>query len=533
MLVELAVRNLGVIADARVAFGPGMTALTGETGAGKTMVVEAIGLLLGGRPDPARVRPGADEAVVEGRLVVVGADGDEEEVVLRRVVPRSGRSRSYVNGEMAPSAQLAEIGAASVELHGQHSQQWLMRPASQRSALDRFGAIDLGPWHDAHATVTAIEAELAGLGGDARTRAREIDLLRFQSEELGAARIERADEDDALSVTEDLLADAVAHREAGANAAEALSGDDGMTDRLARVIASLDHRSPFDATVERLRAAEVELADAARELRDAVELVEEDPERLASVRARRQQLVELRRKYGDTLAEVMEEHAAVDRRLEELLSHDSTVERLTADLEAARSRRALAAAALGSARRAAAPDLAEAIAARAREVAMEGARVEVDVDGDAGEQVTIRFAANVGLEPGPLAKVASGGELSRTMLAMHLVLSEGPPTLVFDEVDAGIGGTTANRVGRALAHLAEERQVIVVTHLPQVAAYADRQLSVSKDDDGHMTTTSITALDQDGRVVELSRMLSGTPDSEVAHAHAGELLAAAAEERGR
>jgi DNA repair protein RecN (Recombination protein N) len=532
MLVELAVSNLGVIADARITFGPGMTALTGETGAGKTMIVEAIGLLLGSRPDASRVRPGATEAVVEG-LFVHEVDGHDVETVLRRVVPREGRSRSYVDGSLAPSTQLAELGSGLVELHGQHSQQWLLRPASQRAALDRFDDIDPTPLLDARAAVSEIEVRLDALGGDERARAREIDLLRYQSEELAAAGVEDPDEDGRLEADEDLLADAVAHREAGGVAVEVLSGDEGVIDRLAEVVAALDGRPPYVAALEQLRAAELELEEVARGVREQSEVIEEDPERLAAIRARRQLLVELRRKYGDTLAEVMSEHAAIDRRLVELESHTETVRRLTAELDAANDAVAEAAAGLRAARRAAAPGLATAIAERAREVAMDGARVEVDVDGDAGEEVTIRFAANVGLDPGPLTKVASGGELSRTMLALHLVLSAGPPTMVFDEVDAGIGGATAHRVGAALASLGRERQVLVVTHLPQVAAFADQQLSVAKDDDGRMTTSSITALDDDARVIELSRMLSGSPRSEVANAHADELLAAAAEERRR
>ena len=530
MLVELAVRDLGVIAELRLGFASGMTALTGETGAGKTMIVEAIGLLLGARTDPGRVRPGAEETVVEGLFVV----GDTE-WVLRRVVPRTGRSRSYVNGALAPATRLAELGADLVELHGQHAQQWLFRPANQRAVLDRFGDVDLTDLVEARRRVAELEAALAELGGDERMRAREIDLLRYQHDELVDAGLDDPDEDARLATEEETLADAVAHREAGGRSLEVLTEESGVIERLAVAVAALDHRAPYEAIRARLAGVGAELDDVTHELRVAAEAIEEQPDRLEELRARRQRLAELRRKYGETLAAVIEERDSIAARLESLTSYDERAARLGDELGAAGRALDAAARRVGEQRRAAAEPLARAIEVHAAQVALAGARVEVAVDDEtspAGDGVELRIATNRGMEPRPLAQVASGGELSRTMLALHLVFSAGPPTMVFDEVDAGIGGSTGTEIGRALARLARDRQVLVVTHLPQVAAFADHQLSVVKGDDGAMTTTSIATLDDDARVIELSRMLSGSPDSAVAHAHAGELLDAAASERG-
>jgi DNA repair protein RecN (Recombination protein N) len=526
MLVELAVKDLGVIAEMRLTLGEGMTALTGETGAGKTMVVEAIGLLLGGRPDPERVRPGADELVVEGLF-----DHDGVETVLRRVVPRTGRSRSYVNGDLAPAAQLEELGRELVEVHGQHAAQWLVRGQHQRAVLDRHGGIDTAPLDVARATERSVRDELAGLGGDDRARAREIDLLRYQLEELEGAGLDDPDEDVALQREEDLLADAVTHREVAAEMLDLLDAESGATERLAQAIAALERRDAFSPIVAGLRSVGAELDEVVHELRELGEGLEDDPERLATVQARRALLAELRRKYGETLAEVIAERDRIGARLAELDSHAERAQALGARLTEAEREREAEELRIATARAAAAPELAAAIEEQAQRVALAGATFGVDVDGTAGEQVEIRFAANVGMEPRALAKAASGGELSRAMLALHLVLSSGPPTMVFDEVDAGVGGATAVEVGRALARVARDRQVVVVTHLPQVAAFADRQLRVEKREDGRMTTTSVSALDDDDRVIELSRMLSGSPDSAAAQAHAGELLAAAAEER--
>jgi DNA repair protein RecN (Recombination protein N) len=528
MLLELSVRQLGVIDELSLRFGPGMTALTGETGAGKTLVVEALELVLGGRADGMLVRPGADEAWVEARF----DDGDDERI-MARAVPATGRSRAYVDGRMAPAGALAETGAALVDLHGQHAHQSLLAPAVQRAALDQFGGVDLEPLAEARRARRAVDEALAVLGGDARARAREIDLLRYQVTELSDAGLEDPDEEVGLAAEEETLADATAHREAAEAAAHALAGDEGAEEAIGAAVAAVAGRAPFVEIEARLRAAAAEVSEAASDLRTAGEALEDDPERLAAVGARRQLLTDLRRKYGATLADVIAFRDEAEDRLHELESFEERAavlerERVDRDAEVA-----AAEAAVGTARRAAAPRLAEAVASHLEVLAMPRARFEVQVGPeDPGDEVTFLLGANPGEPALPLAKVASGGELARTMLAARLVLTDAPGTLVFDEVDAGIGGEAAVAVGRALADLATDRQVVIVTHLPQVAAFADHQVAVTKQEQAGRTVTRAELLDDAGRVVELSRMLSGQPDSATARGHAEELLASA-RERGR
>lgn len=527
MLSELHIESLGLIDQLDLVLGDGLTVLTGETGAGKSMLLDAIDLLIGGRADPMVVRAGRPEARVEGRFV-----GDDEEFVIARVVPLTGRSRAYVDGRLATAGNLAELGSRWVDLHGQHAHQSLLATAVQRSALDRFGGVDLGPLRDARARLAEIDVALATLGGDARSRAREIDLLRFQVQELATAALDDADEDDALDREETLLAGATAHREAGLRAVEALTDDSGSIDHLRTAIAALGGRGPFDAHTERLQALALELDDAADDLRRVADAIDEDPERLQAIRERRHLLRELRRKYGDTLAEVIAYEAEVRSRLEELEGYESRAAALEGERAAALEAVTKAAAKVGRARRAAAPRLASEVAGHLGALAMPGATVSIDVGDDPGDDVEFRLAANVGVPPLPLAKVASGGELARTMLALRLVLTEAPDTLIFDEVDAGIGGSAAVAVGRSLAELGRRHQVLVVTHLAQVAALADHHLVVSKHEVGSTTTTHIREVTGGERVEEISRMLSGRADSTTARQHAEELLRSGAD-RGR
>ena len=534
-LVELAVTDLGIIHQLSLVLGSGMTALTGETGAGKTLVVGAIDLLLGGRADNARVRHGAKEAVVEGRFEV-----DGEEVILTRVVPAEGRSRAYVNGHMATAAALAEQTAALVDLHGQHAHQSLLSARVQRDALDRFAGTDLAPLIEARRESRRLGDELAGLGGDAGARAREVDLLRFQLDEIEAAQLVDPDEDAALDAREDVLAGAVGHRDAALAATAALTDDGGAADGVGRAVGALDGHGPFAELLDRLRSVAAELSDVAAEVRRTGERIDDDPRSLAQIRERRQLLVELRRKYGSadgrggTLADVIAYRDAVAQRLLDLERHEARAAGLQDELAAARRREAEAAAAVGATRRRSRASLAKAVEGHLADLAMAAARFEVAVGlDDPGDDVTFLLAANRGAAPAPLAKVASGGELARAMLALRLVLSAAPAVLVFDEVDAGIGGQAARAVGRSLAELGAHHQVLVVTHLPQVAAFADHQVHVSKAVRGRTTVSSVAALDEPGRVVELSRMLSGSPDSETTRVAAAELLTSAAAERGR
>ena len=526
LLTELAVRNLGVIDELSIVLGAGMTAVTGETGAGKTLVVGAIDLLTGGRADAALVKPGAPQAEIEGRFVT-----DDEEVVVRRVIPRDGRSRAYIDGHLATVGALGEMGLGLIDLHGQHAHQSLLQDRVQRAALDQFGAVNTVGLESLVDDLRAIDAGLEELGGDARARFREIDLLRHQLAEIDGAAIADPGEDERLDRDESVLADAAAHRHAAALAIGLLGADGAVPEGLGRAQAALAGREPFVELVERIADASAEIADIAAEARVRSESIDDDPAALALLRDRRQLLAGLRRKYGSTLGEVLDFRSEAAGRLTELEAYTdraASLERRRSDvsarLDAERSR-------VLSERSAVAPRLAAAVEEHLAKLAMPGARLVVAVGGGAGEQVSFKLAANLGHEPLPLRKVASGGELARTMLALRLVLTAGPPTLVFDEVDAGVGGTAAQAVGRSLAQLTDAHQVIVVTHLPQVAASADHHVALEKSDARGSAVVRLRRLDGEDRLTELSRMLSGSPRSASARQHAEELLEVAAARR--
>ena len=539
MLTELRVSNVGVIEDVIIVLGSGMTALTGETGAGKTLLVDAITLLLGGSADPTLVRPGEPEALVEGRF----ATPSGEEIILTRVVPTGGRSRAYVDGRMASASQLAEVGTQLVDMHGQHGHQALLTASAQRAMLDRFGGITTDYVADARRALRELEAARGALGGDARARAREMDLLRFQIEELDAAGLDSADEDDRLKDEEETLGAATALRDSAEQVHAALSSEEGIRDRVSSLIPLVQSGKSLASLHDRLAATAVELADIAQEARLAADSLEDDPERLAWISARRQVLSDLRRKYGDTLDEVIAFRDVARERLAELEDHDRRAAGLDDDIRFASSELAEKERDLWERRKAAAPLFSEEVEKRLRELAMPHARFVVEVgDQPPGDSVAWMLGANPGEPVLPLTKVASGGELARTMLAARLAVGTAPPstvgagdtdtgtgmaTLVFDEVDAGVGGEAAVSVGRALGALATDYQVLVVTHLPQVAAFADQHWVVEKRTEGDRTVASVETVAGKERVVELSRMLSGSPASETARRHAEELLRSA------
>ncbi len=526
MLTELAVRNLGVIAELSLVLDRGMTAVTGETGAGKTLVVGAIDLLTGGRADAALVRPGAQEAEIEGRFVA-----GEDEVVVRRVIPADGRSRAYIDGHLATIGALGELGRGLIDLHGQHAHQSLLRVGVQRAALDHFGNVDTHLLEKLMDDLRAIDAGLAELGGDSRARFREMDLLRHQVAEIDGTAISDPGEDERLDHHESVLADAAAHREAAAQAVGLLGADSAVSEGLGRAQADLAGREPFVELVGRIADASAAIADIAAEARVCLEAIDDDPAALAALRERRQVLAGLRRKYGSTLGEVLDFRSEAAERLAELEGYEERAASLERRRSEVLERLAAERARVLGERSEAAPRLAAAVQAHFAELAMGGARLAVAVGGDAGEQVSFRLAANVGHEPLPLSRVASGGELARTMLALRLVLTAGPETLVFDEVDAGVGGTAAQAVGRSLAELATTHQVIVVTHLPQVAAHADHHVALEKTEVAGSAAVKRRTLIGEDRLVELSRMLSGSPQSASALQHAEELLEAASSRR--
>lgn len=520
MLRELHIESLGVIDTLTIPFGAGLTALTGETGAGKTMLVEALGLLLGGRADAGVVRHGSQEARVEARF-----DVDGVESVVTRVVPADGRSRAYLDGRLITAATLADLVGGWVELHGQNSHQSLATAGDQRAALDRWAGTDLAPLTEARATLRRIDEEIGALGGDSRSKARHMDLLRYQLDELSGAGLDDVDEDERLAEEQETLAAAESLRLAAQTAVTALGDEGGAIDSLGVAVHALGHAAAFSRLGERLRSVAAELADVTEETRRTGEAIVDDPERTEVVRVRRQLLRDLRRKYGDSLAEVIGFRDEVAAELEVLSSHDQRL----ADLEAERvgvvAAERAAAKAVGDVRRSAADGLAEEMVTRLRTLAMPNAEVRVGVgEADPGDDVEILLTANPGSPPAPLAKAASGGELARTMLALRLVLAADTETMVFDEVDAGIGGQAAATVGRSLAELARHRQVLVVTHLAQVAALADHHVVVTKTSTASSTTTAAAQVVGEARVTEVARLLSGHERSESARAHALELL---------
>ncbi|HXW34947.1 MAG TPA: AAA family ATPase, partial [Acidimicrobiales bacterium] len=399
MLVELRVQNLGVIEEVRIELGPGMIALTGETGAGKTLVVEALELLVGGRADSTLVRPGADEALVEGRFT-----DDEREVILARALAKHGRSRAWVDGRMAPVSSLADAGRTLVDLAGQHAHQSLLDPASQRAALDSFAGIDLAPMKAARDRVAELERRLASLGGDERMRVREMDLLRYQVGEIDAARLREAGEESELEAEEERLANAAALREVAASSLVDLVGDsdpsatsdDASIDGLiTRVLRNLPIDGPLGSVRERLVSVQSEVSDLTLDLRQVAEEWYDDPERLSEVRTRRQLLRELRRKYGETLEDVIEFGQQAKKRLAQLASAEEHASKLQGEVEQANSALNLQREAVRSLRREAAPLLAENVERRLQRLAMAKARIEVSVGTTgAGDDFTILLGAN-------------------------------------------------------------------------------------------------------------------------------------------
>jgi DNA repair protein RecN (Recombination protein N) len=568
MLGELRIRDLGVIDDARLEVSPGLNVLTGETGAGKTMVVDALTLLLGERADPGAVRAGKAAALVEGRLATdddgevaaalaaAGADDEEGEVVVARQVLAEGRSRAQLQGRMATVAAIAEVVRPLVEVHGQHEFQRLLRPSVQRELLDRFAGAKVLALREEFGTgwrrLRAVQRELDELASRARERDREAELLRYQLEEIEAAAV-RVGELEALDAESERLTNAESLREAAVLAWQFLQGEEdaGASTALgaaARAVSGPGRHDPvLGELAERASGMAAEVADLASSLRAYAEGVLADPQRLDDVQSRIGQLRDLLRKYGDDEAAVLGHAERGSARLAEIEGGTLRSEALEAEASTLRVRLADVGGSLSARRAEAAAELAAAVQAELRDLAMPNADLRMlvahdeDPDGlevsgrrlaaaDEGlDRVEIELSANPGLPLRPLAKAASGGELSRVMLALRVVLAgvDRTPTLVFDEVDAGVGGRTAAAVAQRLAALARHHQVLVVTHLPQIAAYADRHFVVEKRSVAGETSTAVRTLDNGGRITELSRMLSGMEDSGLAQAHAEELLAAA------
>ncbi|MGD6746364.1 DNA repair protein RecN [Streptomyces sp. BH106] len=568
------IRSLGVIDDAVVELSPGFTAVTGETGAGKTMVVTSLGLLLGGRADPALVRIGAKNAVVEGRIAVpadsgareraeeAGAELEDGVLLLSRTVSAEGRSRAHLGGRSVPVGVLSELADELVAVHGQTDQQGLLKLGRQRQALDRYAgdavAAPLAKYGAVYKRLRAVGTELEEITTRARERAQEADLLRFGLEEIGAVE-PRAGEDVELAEEASRLGHAEALASAAAAAHAALAGNPedpegvdaqtlvGGAHRALEAVRS--HDSALGTLAERIGEVQILLTDVAAELAGYADDLDADPLRLSAVEERRAALTALTRKYGEDVTAVLAWAETSAARLLELDGDDERIGELTAERESLRGELGVLAQELTHARVEAADRFAAAVTEELSSLAMPHARVSfdirhtetdaadgVEVDGrnvvcgpSGVDEVELLLAPHPGAPPRPIAKGASGGELSRVMLAVEVVFAgnDPVPTYLFDEVDAGVGGKAAVEIGRRLAKLARSAQVVVVTHLPQVAAFADRQLLVEKTHDGSVTSSGVTVLEGEDRVRELSRMLAGQEDSETARAHAEELLATA------
>jgi DNA repair protein RecN (Recombination protein N) len=564
MLEELFISALGVIDEAGLEFGPGLNVVTGETGAGKTMVISALGLLLGARASSGAVRQGAGRARVEGRVhldpgspvarraLEAGADLDDDSLILARTVTAEGRSRASAGGVAVPAALLSSLAADLVVVHGQSDQHFLLSPGKQRDYLDTFGGSDLiaarEHYSDTFDRLTAVTADLEAIVGKARERAQEADLLRFGINEIGALA-PRVGEDLELRAEELRLGHVDGLRRAADEARLALSGDDDTeaTNALGLVAlarksleAEREHDDQLSAIAELLAAASYGLADAAADLSSYADALETDPIRLAVVQERRARLGALLPKYGDTIDEVLAWRDQAEARVAELDDGTGRADDLRAEQRSLTSSLGALGGALSTARATAARDLETLVTSELSALAMPHAGFLVSQTAlaepgrDGLDEITFQLAGSPGADPRPLQRGASGGELSRVMLAIEVCLAgtRPVPTMVFDEVDSGVGGKAAVGVGRRLARLARDVQVVVVTHLPQVAAFADRHYAVVRSGDGRVTTSGVTLLDDAGRRQELSRMLAGLENSQTALAHADELVELARAERG-
>lgn len=576
MIEEIHIRDLGVITDAVLPLGPGLTILSGETGAGKTMVVTALGMLLGRRADAGAVRVGAQKAVAEAVVNVpsdhaavalvedAGGDVDQEDertsLQLSRTVAATGRSRAHVGGRSAPVARLGELGETLVAVHGQSDQLRLTSAAAQRHALDTFAAVRgtgkkavsasgsfeelLGQYRQTLASFEAVEAELSEIREKGRERALEAQSLRAALEEIDAVE-PVSGEDEALNAESQKLTSLESLRAASMTAHAALSGSEEDPDAASsillvdRALSALDQEADSDPELEQLAQRVRELSvltnDVAADLSAyATGLDEDGPARLAEVEARRAALRGLTKTYGADIDEVLAFAETARTRLESLGDDPHREEQLSAQRDQLLETLEAQAGELTQRRRRAAEQLAQEVGTELKALAMPNAALIVSVEPsqrfDRWGRDTVEFLlrAHADASPRPLGRGASGGELSRLMLALEVVLAavDPVPTFVFDEVDSGVGGKAALEIGRRLKMLAQNVQVLVVTHLPQVAAFADEHVLVTKSSDS--TVSDVSVLSQDERVIELARMLAGHEDSEAAQEHARELLRDAA-----
>ena len=551
MLTELRVRDLAVIADVTLPFQPGLNVLTGETGAGKSMVVDALALLLGERASADVVRPGAEKTIVEGAFefasavhrhllppfAALGIELDEGRLVLKREVLREGKSRAWVNGSPVTISVLSEIGGLLVDLHGQHETQSLLRPDAQRDMLDAYADADVErvAVRDAHGRLKELEqreAELSERQADVR---RKADYLRHVLQEIERAA-PRVGEDDALATESQRLAHAEELGRLARDLEEAM--DSAVLTKAQKVLGSLLRLDPsVGKWQELLDAASANADELAQSARDYASSIEADPGRLQAVEQRRDLLFRLQQKHGPSIADVLAARDSAARELELLDTADLDLRNIAEERTKAAEEFGRACEALTKNREAGAKKLSRAVNKLLPALGMPGGKFAVSQSpfpsprSDGAEGVTFDIELNPGLGSRPLARAASGGELSRLMLALKVVLAahDAVPTLVFDEVDQGIGGEVGGRVGEALTAVSREgRQALVITHLPQIAVYADQHLRVAKGKKGGLATSDVEVVAGETRVKEIARML-GDADMATARRHAVELLKTASE----
>ncbi len=551
MLTDLIIRNFAIIDRLQVTFGPGFNVLTGETGAGKSIVIDAVGLLLGERARPELIRTGTEEATVEAlfdlaarpeirrQLAEAGFDNGDE-LLVRRIVSRSGKNKVFINGALATLGQLQELTAGLMVIHGQHAQQGLQRPDLHLDMLDKLADSEplLTEYRGVYDAVRELREHLSRLDEAQRERRQRLDLLGYQSRELAEANL-RVGEDEELEAERLLLLHGEKLLAATSGGYETLYGEDGaVCERLQMLADALEQLTGIDPALgplaETLRSSSFTLEDVALQLRDHGQKILFEPTRQSEVEERLALLAGLKRKYAPTIAEMLTLRERVEAELAELTDIDGTREGLERKLEQGRAQLAHVGAALSARRRQGAQTLQRRVEAELTGLAMGRARFEMRLmplsePGSRGlEKGEFFLAPNPGEEAKPLARIASGGELSRIMLALKSAAPEADAiaTQVFDEVDAGIGGEAATAVGEKLRAVARGRQVLCITHLPQVAAFAEAHYRVEKQEREGRTHTVLTRLGEDERICEMARMLSGAKMTDRTLDHARELIGA-------
>lgn len=550
MLIELRIQNYAVIDRLAVRLEPGLNVLTGETGAGKSIIVGALSLLMGERASAEYVRTGADRAIVEGVFDVAGRDdvlallesqgleAEEGLLILRREVAAEGRNRAWVNGSAVTASLLGELGGRLIDLHGQHEHQTLLRADEQRAILDAYaGATELAKeLREAHARLVKARQALEDFDRRRREIEQRADFLRFQVEEIEKANLKPGEEEqleeegNRLEHAEDLARLSGRLHEALYAAEDSVTSTLGELRRVLEQLVRIDP-SQQDA-VELLEAAYYNVEELGRRMGEYAAQIEHDPVRLDEIRRRQDLIFRLKTKYGPTLADVIETGRRAREELDLIDSGGLERRELEKAEAAAREKVESLAARLSAVRREAATRLAAEVGAILPELGFSDGRFAValnplpEISADGAESIEFRVSLNVGFEPRPLARVASGGELSRIMLALKTILArlDRVPSLVFDEIDTGIGGRIGHKIGEKLRQVAEHHQVFVITHLAQIACRADHHLRVEKTERDGMTATSVTVLEGEERVRELARMLGGDPESEKSLDHARELL---------